>query len=82
MTDDRIVLTGLRLRGRHGVYPAERRDGQEFVVDLTLALDTAPAAASDDVADTVHYGELAQDCLLYTSPSPRDKRQSRMPSSA
>ena len=25
---------------------------------------------------------LANDCLLYTSPSPRDKRQSRMPSSA
>ena len=24
----------------------------------------------------------ARDCLLYTSPSPRDKRQSRMPSSA
>ena len=26
--------------------------------------------------------EEARDCLLYTSPSPRDKRQSRMPSSA
>ena len=26
--------------------------------------------------------ELIRDCLLYTSPSPRDKRQSRMPSSA
>ena len=25
---------------------------------------------------------LVRDCLLYTSPSPRDKRQSRMPSSA
>ena len=25
---------------------------------------------------------LGYDCLLYTSPSPRDKRQSRMPSSA
>ena len=25
---------------------------------------------------------LSLDCLLYTSPSPRDKRQSRMPSSA
>ena len=25
---------------------------------------------------------LSKDCLLYTSPSPRDKRQSRMPSSA
>jgi dihydroneopterin aldolase len=61
MTDDRIVLTGLRVRGRHGVYPTERRDGQEFVVDLTLTLDTADAAASDDVADTVHYGEVAEE---------------------
>ena len=26
--------------------------------------------------------DLSKDCLLYTSPSPRDKRQSRMPSSA
>lgn len=70
MSDDRIVLTGLRLRGRHGVYPAERRDGQEFVVDLTLALDTAPAAASDDVADTVHYGELAQDVAAIVGGPP------------
>ncbi len=28
MTDDRIVLTGLRVHGRHGVYPTERRDGR------------------------------------------------------
>ena len=27
-------------------------------------------------------GAIVKDCLLYTSPSPRDKRQSRMPSSA
>ena len=27
-------------------------------------------------------GQMLEDCLLYTSPSPRDKRQSRMPSSA
>ena len=30
----------------------------------------------------VKTGEVIWDCLLYTSPSPRDKRQSRMPSSA
>ena len=30
----------------------------------------------------VHEGDLFDTCLLYTSPSPRDKRQSRMPSSA
>ncbi len=70
MTDDRIVLTGLRVRGRHGVYPDERRDGQEFVVDLTLTLDTAPAAASDDVADTVHYGELAEDVAAIIAGPP------------
>ena len=29
-----------------------------------------------------HVAEGYYDCLLYTSPSPRDKRQSRMPSSA
>lgn len=57
---DEITLTGLRAVGHHGVYPDERRDGQEFVVDLTLRLPTAAAAASDDVADTVHYGELAE----------------------
>ena len=56
---DRITLTGLRVRGSHGVYDFERRDGQDFVVDVQLELDLGPAAASDDVADTVHYGELA-----------------------
>jgi 7,8-dihydroneopterin aldolase/epimerase/oxygenase len=56
---DRIRLTGLRVRGRHGVFDFERADGQDFVVDAELELDLARAAASDDVADTVHYGELA-----------------------
>lgn len=56
---DRITLTGLRVRGHHGVYDFERADGQDFVVDVALELDLGPAAASDDVADTVHYGELA-----------------------
>ena len=57
---DEITLTGLRVFGRHGVYDHERRDGQHFIVDTTLFVSTASAAASDDVADTVHYGEVAQ----------------------
>ena len=56
---DRIRLTGLRVRGHHGVYDFERAEGQDFVVDAELELDLAPAAGSDDVTDTVHYGELA-----------------------
>lgn len=56
---DRVTLTGLRARGRHGCLPAERELGQEFIVDVTLFLDTRPAAAGDDLAKTVDYGALA-----------------------
>jgi len=56
---DRISLRGLRVRGNHGVFDFERRDGQDFVVDVDLELDLAKAAATDHVDDTVHYGELA-----------------------
>jgi dihydroneopterin aldolase len=58
-TRDMITLTGLRVRGFHGVYDHEREHGQDFVVDVTLETDLSEAAGSDDVADTVHYGELA-----------------------
>ena len=56
---DQIRLLGVTARGRHGVFPQERRDGQDFTVDVVLHVDTTKAAATDDVADTVHYGELA-----------------------
>ncbi|TDQ55222.1 dihydroneopterin aldolase [Actinorugispora endophytica] len=56
---DRIAVRGLRARGHHGVFDFERREGQEFVVDVLLEVDTRPAARSDDVADTVHYGVLS-----------------------
>jgi 7,8-dihydroneopterin aldolase/epimerase/oxygenase len=58
---DTIALRGIRAFGRHGVYEFEREQGQEFVVDVLLRLSLREAAASDDVADTVHYGELADE---------------------
>lgn len=60
MSSDRVRLVGLRVRGHHGVLPAERRDGQEFVVDVALDLDLRPAGASDDLGATVDYGALAE----------------------
>ncbi len=56
---DQIRLAGLTVRGFHGVFEHERRDGQEFRVDAVLHLDTRDAAAGDDLTRTVHYGELA-----------------------
>jgi dihydroneopterin aldolase len=57
---DRIELRGLTVRGRHGVFDHERGIGQDFVVDITVWIDLADAAASDDLADTYDYGALAQ----------------------
>jgi dihydroneopterin aldolase len=57
---DRLALRGLRAHGHHGVFADERRDGQEFVVDVELGLDTRPAALGDALSATVHYGELAE----------------------
>jgi dihydroneopterin aldolase/2-amino-4-hydroxy-6-hydroxymethyldihydropteridine diphosphokinase len=56
---DRISLRGVRATGHHGVFEHERRDGQEFVVDVDLTLDLSRAATSDDLADTYDYGALA-----------------------
>ena len=56
---DRIAVLGISGTGHHGVFDHERRDGQTFVVDVTLASDTRRAAATDDLAHTVNYGEVA-----------------------
>ena len=50
----------MTVRGNHGVFDHERRDGQDFIVDITVWIDLAVAAASDDLADTYDYGVLAQ----------------------
>ena len=55
-----ITLSGVTAVGHHGVFDFERRDGQPFVVDAVLHLDFRRAAASDDVRDTAHYGEVAE----------------------
>lgn len=69
---DQIELTGLTVFGRHGVYDHERENGQEFTVDLRLSLSLEQAAATDDVSDTVHYGELAEKVAAVVAGEPVD----------
>jgi 7,8-dihydroneopterin aldolase/epimerase/oxygenase len=69
---DRITLTGLRVRGHHGVFEHEKRDGQDFLVDITAWLDLGPAAASDDLTRTLHYGELAELAASIVAGEPYD----------
>lgn len=67
---DRIVLQGVSARGYHGVLDAEKRDGQTFVVDVTLVLDLSEAGRTDALAATVNYAEVASDIVgRITGPS-------------
>lgn len=59
MMADRIELKGLKARGYHGVFDFEKREGQDFIVDITCWLDLRPAAKSDDLNETINYAELA-----------------------
>lgn len=59
-TGDRISLTGITAFGYHGVFDAERRQGQKFVVDVSCLIDLSSAASNDDLGDTIDYGALAE----------------------
>jgi len=69
---DRIVITGVSARGFHGVFPQERREGQDFVVDVVLEVDLARAGGTDALADTVSYAEVAADIVGRIAGEPRD----------
>ena len=71
-TLDTITLTGLRASAFHGVFEHEKRDGQVFVIDVTVHLDFAAAAASDDLEATIHYGVLAEEIVGAVESDPVD----------
>jgi dihydroneopterin aldolase len=71
-TRDRITLTGVRVRAHHGVFEFERTEGQEFVIDVSVAVDLSAAASADDLDRTVNYGELAESVAAAVSRDPVD----------
>ena len=56
---DRILISGLRQMGVHGVLAEEQERAQPFRVDIELLVDLTAAGASDDLADTVDYGAVS-----------------------
>ena len=72
LNEDRITLSGLRVHANHGVFDFERENGQEFIVDVVAWLDLSAASSADDLARTVHYGELAEEVAAAVSTSPVD----------
>jgi dihydroneopterin aldolase len=71
-TPDELTVRGIECLGHHGVFEFERIEGQVFVVDLALGLDTQPAATSDDLRDTVDYGSLVAQVKAAVETDPVD----------
>jgi len=69
---DRLTLTGLRVHAHHGVFDYERESGQPFIIDVTVHLDLSTAGARDDLAETIHYGVLAEDIVRAVERDPVD----------
>ena len=69
---DELAVLGIECFAHHGVFEFERREGQIFIIDLRLGLDTAAAAASDDLTATVNYGTLATDVKAAVERDPVD----------
>ncbi|MCZ0703570.1 dihydroneopterin aldolase [Natronobacillus azotifigens] len=57
---DKIYLNRLSFYGYHGLFKAESELGQRFYVDLELELDLKPAGISDEMEDSINYGEVYQ----------------------
>jgi dihydroneopterin aldolase len=56
---DQILLRELRVMGTHGVLAEEQTRAQPFEVDLALSVDLTAASSSDDLGDTIDYGEVS-----------------------
>ena len=55
---DKIHINGIKIYSYHGAIKEERVLGQYFIIDLVLHLDLSMAARTDDLSQTVHYGEV------------------------
>ena len=69
---DELSVSGIECFAHHGVFEHEKRDGQVFVIDLVLGIDTRSAAASDDLHDTVDYGSLVAHVKAAVESDPVD----------
>lgn len=55
---DKILLSGVRFHGYHGLTRMEREVGGRYSIDLELTYDYSKAIASDRIADTLDYRKV------------------------
>ena len=55
---DKIKIQNLEVFGKHGVFQEENTLGQKFLLNAVLYTDVRQAGMSDELADSIHYGEI------------------------
>lgn len=60
MKTDQIKIENLEVYAAHGVFQEETREGQLFLVDVTLNTDLRQAGLSDQLTLSTHYGEVCE----------------------
>jgi dihydroneopterin aldolase/D-erythro-7,8-dihydroneopterin triphosphate epimerase len=66
---DRIHIRDLLVRCILGIYPDERREKQDVIVNITLYADLRKACLSDDIDDTVDYKTIKKNVLQLVQQS-------------
>jgi len=57
---DKIKIQNLEIFAHHGVFPEENTLGQKFIITATLYTDTRAAGKTDELAASIHYGEISR----------------------
>ena len=80
LVDSEVLLTQLKGNGIDASHESDRQDNNIIIINTCGFIDNAKQESIDTILQYVDAKEKG--CLLYTSPSPRDRQKSRMPSSA
>ncbi|MCO5043978.1 MAG: dihydroneopterin aldolase [Kiritimatiellae bacterium] len=66
---DKIYIRDLALRCIIGIYPEERRDRQDVIINVTMSGDFSAAGLSDDIDDAVNYKTITNQMIALVEES-------------
>lgn len=67
---DKVMIEGLQVDALVGIYAWEHEQPQPLVLDLAMAWDNRPAAASENIADALDYDRVSQAVIGLISAQP------------
>ena len=56
---DKVIIEGLQVDAMVGIYAFEHEQPQPLVIDLVMAWDNRPAAASEQISDALDYDRVS-----------------------